>query len=127
QSTVVPQCSWGYNAASKGNRSCPADSLRMRTVMEKKTRLGRGLDALLGGSPNGGEATATLAQPEVPIENIDQNPHQARKSFDEDEIASMADSIRSNGVLQPLVVRRLGHRYQLIAGERRLRAARIAG
>jgi ParB family chromosome partitioning protein len=100
----------------------------MRTVMEKKTRLGRGLDALLGGSPNGGETTATsLAQPEVPIENIEQNPHQARKSFDEDEIASMADSIRSNGVLQPLVVRRLGHRYQLIAGERRLRAARIAG
>jgi ParB family chromosome partitioning protein len=96
--------------------------------MDKKTRLGRGLDALLGGSTNGGEAAAiALAQPEVSVESIDHNPHQARKSFDEDEIASMADSIRSNGVLQPLVVRRLGHRYQLIAGERRLRAARLAG
>jgi len=96
--------------------------------MEKKTRLGRGLDALLGASGNGGEAGATtFAQPELSVDSIDQNPHQARKSFDEDEIASMADSIRSNGVLQPLVVRQIGQRYQLIAGERRLRAARLAG
>jgi ParB family chromosome partitioning protein len=93
--------------------------------MEKKTRLGRGLDALLGGTADHG--AVAVAQPEVPIEAVDQNPYQPRKSFDEDEIASMADSIRSNGVLQPLVVRRLGERFQLIAGERRLRAARVAG
>jgi ParB family chromosome partitioning protein len=96
--------------------------------MDKKTRLGRGLDALLGGPMNAGDSlTATVAQPEVPLNSIDPNPHQARKAFDEDELASMADSIRTNGVLQPLVVRRTGERYQLIAGERRLRAARVAG
>src|SRR5262245_58309859 len=93
--------------------------------MDKKTRLGRGLDALLGSSANGGGGA--VAQPEVSIESSEHKPHQARKTFDEDDLASMADSIRSNGVLQPLVVRRIGDRYQLIAGERRLRAARIAG
>jgi ParB family chromosome partitioning protein len=100
----------------------------MDAGMDKKTRLGRGLDALLGGPMNGGDGpAATVAQPEVSLHSIDPNPHQARKAFDEDELASMADSIRSNGILQPLVVRRVGERYQLIAGERRLRAARVAG
>src|SRR5258708_5798079 len=84
-------------------------------VMEKKTRLGRGLDALLGGIEPGGDGAIAAAQPEVPIGLIDHNPYQPRKTFDEDEIASMADSIRSNGVLQPLIVRKLGERYQLIA------------
>lgn len=93
--------------------------------MDKKTRLGRGLDALLGSTD--GDASATLTQPEVPIDAIDQNPHQPRKVFDSDELASMAESIRANGVLQPLVVRQLGERYQLVAGERRLRAAREVG
>ena len=96
--------------------------------MEKKTRLGRGLDALLGGIDSGTDGAAgSVTQPEVPIEQIDNNPFQARKTFDEDEIASMADSIRNSGVLQPLIVRKAGERYQLIAGERRLRAARLAG
>src|SRR5262245_22586288 len=96
--------------------------------MDKKTRLGRGLDALLGTIATDGDASvAAGAQPEAPIDSIDHNPHQARKTFDEDDLASMADSIRSNGILQPLVVRRMGDRYQLIAGERRLRAARLAG
>jgi ParB family chromosome partitioning protein len=95
--------------------------------MEKKTRLGRGLDALLGGMSETAENGGSMNQPQVALETIDPNPHQPRKSFDEDEIASMADSIRSNGVLQPLVVRKQGDRFQLIAGERRLRAARVAG
>jgi ParB family chromosome partitioning protein len=90
--------------------------------MEKKSRLGRGLDALFGeeGGPAG-------ARSQVPVEAIEQNPYQPRKTFDDDELASLSASIRTHGVLQPLVVRQVGDRFQLIAGERRLRAARAAG
>jgi ParB family chromosome partitioning protein len=95
--------------------------------MDKKSRLGRGLDALLGGSTNGGEMATAPGQPQVPIGTIDHNPNQPRKAFDPDELASMAESIRANGILQPLVVRRNGERFQLVAGERRLRAARSVG
>jgi ParB family chromosome partitioning protein len=90
--------------------------------MEKKARLGRGLEALLG---TGGEAGG--AAPAVAIDKIDQNPLQPRKSFDDDEINSLCETIRAHGILQPLVVRKVDDRYQLIAGERRLRAARKAG
>ena len=91
--------------------------------MEKKARLGRGLDALLG--VDAGPAPAGAAQ--VPLDAIGHNPYQPRKTFDDDELASLAASIRTHGVLQPLVVRPAGDGYQLIAGERRLRAARAAG
>jgi ParB family chromosome partitioning protein len=94
--------------------------------MEKKARLGRGLDALLGKAGEG-EAAGTGEQAEVPLDQIENNPYQPRKAFDEDELASLSASIRSHGVLQPLVVRQVGDRYQLIAGERRLRAAKVAG
>jgi ParB family chromosome partitioning protein len=57
---------------------------------------------------------------------IDRNPYQPRQSFDEGEIADLADSIRTHGILQPLIVRRAGDRFELIAGERRLRAAQAA-
>lgn len=57
---------------------------------------------------------------------IERNPYQPRQSFDESRIADLADSIREHGVLQPLVVRKLGDRFELIAGERRLRAAQAA-
>lgn len=87
--------------------------------MEKK-RLGRGLDTLIGGD--------TLdSQAEVALERIQQNPFQPRKHFDPDEIASLSASVKSHGILQPLVVRHLGDHYQLVAGERRLRAAQEAG
>lgn len=89
--------------------------------MDKRVRLGRGLDALLS-TPDLYESQA-----EVSLEEIDHNPYQPRRSFDEDELASLKESIKSHGVLQPLVVRRLNDHYQLIAGERRLRAARAAG
>ncbi len=92
--------------------------------MEKKTRLGRGLDALLSGGSDGA-AAATLSQ--VPVEDIEHNPFQPRKTFDDDELAALSASIKTHGVLQPLVVRQVGERYQLVAGERRLRAAREAG
>ena len=88
---------------------------------EKKSWLGRGLDALLGGD---GAAAPAGAQAQVPVEAIEHNPFQPRKTFDDDEMTALSESIRTHGVLQPLVVRPLGDRFQLVAGERRLRAAR---
>lgn len=64
----------------------------------------------------------------LPIDKIDPSPYQARRIFDESELAGLARSIQENGLLQPVTVRRLeGDRYELIAGERRLRACRLAG
>ena len=92
--------------------------------MEKKSRLGRGLDALISG--NDGTPPAS-AQAQVSVEVIEQSPFQPRKGFDDDELSSLSASIKTHGVLQPLVVRQVGDRFQLVAGERRLRAARAAG
>ena len=93
--------------------------------MEQKARLGRGLNALLGDLPM--EDAVAVGAPEVSVDAIENNPYQPRKQFDDDELASLCTSIKNHGVLQPLVVRQVGDRYQLIAGERRLRAARAAG
>src|SRR5262249_46709525 len=82
---------------------------------ERRARLGRGLEALRSGEASAEGATRA----EVPVDAIEENPHQPRKTFDDDEIASLGASIRTHGVLQPLVVRQVGGRYQLIAGERR--------
>jgi ParB family chromosome partitioning protein len=99
--------------------------------MEKKARLGRGLDALLSTSSEQGSAsptqTPTPTHSQVRLDTIDHNPLQPRKTFDEDEIKSLSATIKEHGILQPLVVRQVGDRFQLIAGERRLRAARAAG
>ncbi|MFA9431563.1 ParB/RepB/Spo0J family partition protein [Egicoccus sp. AB-alg2] len=95
--------------------------------MSRRGGLGRGLAALIppGEDPTE-EARATLA--EVAVDQIVPNPRQPRDVFDEDELAGLATSIRDMGVLQPLVVRpREDGRYELIAGERRLRASRLAG
>jgi ParB family chromosome partitioning protein len=91
---------------------------------DRKARLGRGLDALL--SAPGGEGAAAPAS-EVALEAIENNPYQPRKQFDDDELSTLRDSIKTHGVLQPLVVRQVNGRFQLIAGERRLRAAKAAG
>ncbi len=64
---------------------------------------------------------------ELPLDLIQPNPHQPRHSWDADALAELAASIRASGVIQPIVVRRAGEGYELIAGERRLRAARLAG
>jgi ParB family chromosome partitioning protein len=87
-----------------------------------KPRLARGLTALIG-DVSAPEAGTTV----LPVEKIANNPYQPRKQFDGDELAALTRSIRSHGVLQPLVVRRAGDGFQLIAGERRLRAAKEAG
>jgi ParB family chromosome partitioning protein len=92
--------------------------------MDKK-RLGRGLSALLG-EDDGGVAELP-PDAEVAVERIQQNPFQPRKTFDKDELASLSASVRTHGILQPVVVRLVGDQYQLIAGERRLRAAQAVG
>src|SRR5262245_20514719 len=94
--------------------------------MDKRTRLGRGLDALFT-STDEGATQAAKSYKQVAVEAIDQNPYQPRKAFDADEIQSLSETIKSHGILQPLVVRQVGDRFQLIAGERRLRAARSIG
>ena len=97
--------------------------------------LGRGLEALLPATP----APATAAEPAaaspdaaaiavaVRVDDIVANPDQPRRRFDSEALDALAESIRRHGVLQPLVVRRNERGYELIAGERRLRAARQAG
>jgi ParB family transcriptional regulator, chromosome partitioning protein len=101
------------------------DVARGRNLMEKKSRLGRGLDALLGGDD--AQAPVLNTQAHVSVEVIEQSPFQPRKGFDDDELSALSASIKTHGVLQPLVVRQVGDRFQLVAGERRLRAARAAG
>lgn len=85
-----------------------------------KQRLGRGLDALISGNDK-------LAAARLEVDKIQQNPYQPRKQFDDDELMQLAESIKEHGVLQPLVVRAHGEQFQLIAGERRLKAAQLAG
>jgi ParB family transcriptional regulator, chromosome partitioning protein len=87
-----------------------------------KPRLGRGLNALLGDGP-----AADAPAHRLPVGAVQQNPYQPRKRFDDDELAALTASVKSHGVLQPLVVRKTGDGFQLIAGERRLRAAQAAG
>jgi ParB family transcriptional regulator, chromosome partitioning protein len=97
--------------------------------MDKTRRLARGLDSLLSFADEDGTAAVTTASPlaQVPLEQIERNPHQPRKSFDAEELDALSASVKSHGVLQPLVVRVVEGKYQLIAGERRLRAAQRAG
>lgn len=64
---------------------------------------------------------------QIPIAEIFPNPHQPRSVFEGEELRALADSIRQNGILQPITVREAGEHYELIAGERRLRAAKLAG
>lgn len=94
-----------------------------------RRRLGRGLSALLGsgagGEPTGQDTVADNSM--VHVELIDRNPFQPRRDFDPAAITELTDSIRQHGVLQPLLVRQTVDGYQLIAGERRLIAARKAG
>ena len=92
--------------------------------MPKKTHgLGRGLDSLFPGAEEWGASIQ-----EIPVGELDTNPDQPRQTFDDESIAQLADSIRDQGVLQPLlVVPFSGGRYRIIAGERRYRAGRLAG
>ena len=89
--------------------------------MAKLKGLGRGLDALFA------ENEDDAAVRGIRLNDIEPNPDQPRRSFDEEALAELAESIRENGIITPLSVRRRGDRYEIIAGERRWRAARMAG
>jgi ParB family chromosome partitioning protein len=91
--------------------------------MAKRGGLGRGLSALIPAAEE--ERGSGLL--EIPVHGVSPNPKQPRTRFDDETIDSLAASIREVGILQPIVVRRVAGRYELIAGERRLRAARKAG
>jgi len=96
--------------------------------------LGRGFSAMLGGaapSTPPAAAPASSARPtepaRLPLDRIDPSPWQPRKAFDEERLLELEESLRTQGMIQPLVVRRRGERYELIAGERRWRAATRLG
>jgi ParB family transcriptional regulator, chromosome partitioning protein len=111
----------------------------------KKSRLGRGLGSLMGYTETVTETEPGLSTPvireipaalpaiprgtpdELPIDQIVPNPRQPRRQFDELSLVELADSIKANGLIQPIVVRSAGDGYELIAGERRLRACKLAG
>lgn len=97
--------------------------------MARRSGLGRGLDSLIPGSaePTAPAPTAGPGLAEIDVTSIDPNPLQPRSHFDEETLASLSASVRELGVLQPILVRQVGERYELIAGERRWRAARRAG
>jgi ParB family chromosome partitioning protein len=105
---------------------------------EKRNALGRGLSALLNDSetvnhnkssvPTAHEINNPGSVNEIRLGEIETNPFQPRTDFDEQALAELADSIKLQGLIQPITVRRLSsHSYQLISGERRFRAAKLAG
>lgn len=89
----------------------------------KRGGLGRGLDVLL---PQSGELLETVVR-DISIDEIDPNASQPRRDFDKEALEQLADSIREAGVLSPILVVENGMRYRIVAGERRYRAARLAG
>jgi len=106
-------------------------------MSDKPRRLGRGLEALIGSLPAStpasspiGPAPTPQAEPPfrpIPVRQIRPNPFQPRKEFRDDELAQLQASLTANGLLQPITVRQAGSGYELIAGERRLRAATRLG
>lgn len=98
----------------------------------KKKALGRGLSALLSDTPEVGKLeeapAASGSMNELPVGEIEVNPFQPRQYFDQEALRELADSITVHGIIQPITVRKLArNQYQLISGERRFQAARLAG
>ena len=95
-----------------------------------KKRLGRGLGSLIGNvqqTTQVSEQEKASALTELPVDKIQRGEYQPRKHFDEESLQELANSIASQGIVQPIVVRKEGEHYELIAGERRWRAAQLAG
>jgi len=99
----------------EGTNTCPVSP-----VVSQETAAARPWSAAAADPPPGPPTR-------LPLREIESSPFQPRQEFDDDEIQALCDSLRAHGLLQPIVVRRVGGRYQLIAGERRLRAAARAG
>jgi ParB family chromosome partitioning protein len=102
----------------------------MNKVDAPRRALGKGLGALLptrAPSQPHAELLSSDITSAAPIDSIDPNPLQPRRTFHSERLDELAQSIRANGIIQPLVVRKVGDRYQLVAGERRWRAAKLAG
>jgi ParB family transcriptional regulator, chromosome partitioning protein len=102
--------------------------------IKKKSALGRGLGALLEDSPsmekniNVGESNSVGSINEISLSEIEVNPFQPRTHFDKDALQELSDSIKVQGIIQPITVRKLSRdKYQLISGERRLQASKLAG
>ncbi len=107
----------------------------------KKPHLGRGLEALMGSMSKKNtelqdnehvtsfppDAKLELAKSELPVSQIRPNPYQPRTSWNQEQLAELCESIKANGIIQPIIVRKSGDGYQIIAGERRFRAAEMAG
>jgi len=96
-------------------------------MVNRQHGLGRGLGALLSSPGPAAPEAAPAAAIDLPIDSIAPNPQQPRKAFDDKALRDLSASMSQSGVLQPVVVRRLGSGYQLIVGERRWRAAKLAG
>ena len=110
-------------------------------MANKRDALGKGLGALISGIDSLGVTQTAPAEDtigndpvrnpasicEIPVEKISANPYQPRSNFDEDALAELTESIRQLGIIQPITVRKIGLRYQIISGERRFKAASAAG
>ncbi|MDE0153888.1 MAG: ParB/RepB/Spo0J family partition protein [Gammaproteobacteria bacterium] len=92
-----------------------------------KRRLGAGVDALLSSRPEPVNERDDSELQDIPLNRLRTSPYQPRTQFDDQAIESLAASLKERGAIQPVVVRRVGGQYELVAGERRLRAARAAG
>lgn len=107
-------------------------------VASKKTKkLGKGLDAIFSDAAQGGDLQSVinaiekkapqLSQVQVPLKDIRPNPYQPRKHFDEEKLNELAQSIREHGIFQPIILKESVQGYDIVAGERRYRAASIVG
>lgn len=94
---------------------------------DSRKGLGRGLDALMSTSNETFEEIQEQQTHELPLTSIEPNPDQPRKNFTEDALETLMESIKTFGIVQPIVVRKIGEKYQIVAGERRYRAASALG
>src|SRR5690606_4235237 len=129
---AAPSPTWRWRAKSCARtarrRSCRTRRGRTKAMAAKRKGLGRGLDALLGTSLEPASTTQDGELRQLPVEFLQRGRYQPRTGFDPAALQELADSIKAQGIVQPIVARPLGGtKYEIIAGERRWRAAQLAG